>query len=412
MAFDIERRDAAIFFRGQLTRSQAVRGACSALHQAVNERGYRDVALDFSECSAATEAFILPLLPIVANYREVDGVRFDITLPRSNDLYRLFSNANWAYLIEPERFSPSSFSDQHIPVQHYHTETEMQDILDQMLEFFIRQPGIRKSVLIALEWALGEIMDNVIRHAESEVGGFIQATAYGNGAEFIVADAGIGIPRSLRIRDPETALSEAIQTLRTRDDKVGQGNGLFGTYRLGSLSPGQFELLSDRAVLYHDQRRGIPVTRFQSIPYLGTSVRCRIGSNDPALLERALEIGGRSGLPVYNYVERVFESEAGELVFRVKERAERDVNSRRSGARVRRQIENLLAEEDHVVIDFDGVDVISSSFADEVFGRLFLELGPVTFASRIPLRNTNETVRGLIDRAIVQRTRLTDSSSR
>ena len=115
---------------------------------------------------------------------------------------------------------------------------------------------------------------------------------------------------------------------------------------------------------------------------------------------------------MYNYVERIFESGVGELVFRVKERAERDVNSRRSGARVRRQIENLLAEEDHVVIDFDGVDVISSSFADEVFGRLFLELGPVTFASRIPLRNTNETVRGLIDRAIVQRTRLADSSPR
>ena len=282
----------------------------------------------------------------------------------------------------------------------------MQLILEQVLEFFIRQPGIGPSVLVALEWALGEVMDNVLVHAQSSVGGFIQATTYVSGPEFIVADAGIGIPASLGRQDHQAAVIEAIKEGGTRDKHTNAGNGLFGTYQLGSMSNGQFELISQNALLYHDRRLDRPITRPHHVPYAGTSVRCRIGSADPEPLRRALEIGGRTGLPVYNYVERIFETEVGELVFRVKERAARDVNSRRSGVRVRRQIENLLAEEDHVVIDFDGVEVISSSFADEVFGRLFVELGPVTFASRVPLRNTNATVRGLIDRAIVQRTQL------
>ena len=30
----------------------------------------------------------------------------------------------------------------------------------------------------AVEWALWEIMDNVVNHSQSPVGGFVQATAY------------------------------------------------------------------------------------------------------------------------------------------------------------------------------------------------------------------------------------------
>jgi len=69
-------------------------------------------------------------------------------------------------------------------------------------------------------------------------------------------------------------------------------------------------------------------------------------------------------------------------------------------------IENLLREHRPVIIDFDGVGVVSSSFADEVFGRLFVEMGPRAFMIRIQMRNVDPTVEGLIDRAIMQRTRL------
>ena len=69
-------------------------------------------------------------------------------------------------------------------------------------------------------------------------------------------------------------------------------------------------------------------------------------------------------------------------------------------------IENLLREHRPVLIDFDGVGVISSSFADKVFGRLFVEMGLRAFMTRIQMHNVDPTVEGLIDRAIMQRTRL------
>ena len=94
------------------------------------------------------------------------------------------------------------------------------------------------------------------------------------------------------------------------------------------------------------------------------------------------------------------------MVFVVKDEAQRDLGSRQGGIRIRGVINNLLRSHTPVVLDFDGVGVISSSFADEVFGRLFVDMGPRAFMKRIEMRHVDPTVEGLIDRAIMQRTKL------
>ena len=58
-----------------------------------------------------------------------------------------------------------------------------------------------------------------------------------------------------------------------------------------------------------------------------------------------------------------------------------------------------------MVLDFQGVRVMSSSFADEVFGRLFVRMGAAAFMSRIRTRNANRTIAALIDRAILLRSK-------
>ena len=47
--------------------------------------------------------------------------------------------------------------------------------------------------------------------------------------------------------------------------------------------------------------------------------------------------------------------------------------------------------------------LVLSSYADEVFGKLFIELGPVEFMKKVELKNLDPLVKGLIDRAIMQR---------
>lgn len=104
-------------------------------------------------------------------------------------------------------------------------------------------------------------------------------------------------------------------------------------------------------------------------------------------------------------VERASEND-GAPVFDMNGMARPAFGSRRGGKRVRAMIGNLLRENRSVTLDFKGVAVFSSGFADEVFGRLFVEMGPTAFMTRVKMLNAGPTVEGLIDRAIEQRTRL------
>jgi hypothetical protein len=56
-----------------------------------------------------------------------------------------------------------------------------------------------------------------------------------------------------------------------------------------------------------------------------------------------------------------------------------------------------------VSIDFEGVPLLSSSFADEAFGKLFFSIGPMKFMQRIKLVNLTGVAEGLINKAIAQR---------
>ncbi len=129
------------------------------------------------------------------------------------------------------------------------------------------------------------------------------------------------------------------------------------------------------------------------------------------MLENALRFKGRSHDPAFDYIEKKFETEEDELAFDLKTEGRRDFGSRSGGIRVRGMIENLLRDRRTIVIDFDGVGLFTSSFADEVFGRSFVKLGPRSFMSRIQMRNVDPTVEGPIDRAILQRTRLGNGES-
>ena len=91
------------------------------------------------------------------------------------------------------------------------------------------------------------------------------------------------------------------------------------------------------------------------------------------------------------------------IIFEVAKEVE-GFGSREYGSRVRKKIENILVDNSTAIIfDFSDVPLISSSFADEVFGKLFVQLGPLDFMHRCEFRSIDGTVKRLIDRAISQR---------
>jgi hypothetical protein len=229
-----------------------------------------------------------------------------------------------------------------------------------------------------------------------------------------VCDPGIGIPSSLRrgvtgIRSDSEALDRAIREGVTRDPSVGQGNGLFGTYQVCAISGGAFQIHSGYANLALTKDKELHVYAEQ-IPFAGTLIVARICFAQKGVLANALRFGGKKYIPV-DFIESRYEvGNQGEVVIQLVAETT-SCGSRIAGTPVRNKLTNILrmSLSSHVKIDFDGVPIMSSSFADEVFGKLFVEIGPTEFMTRLRFENLSALARALIDKAIMQRIRSTAS---
>lgn len=404
----IERQDNRIIVDGELYDFHRL---LSHIHAIVEKLGYQDVLLDLQSCSSAFPNSMLSVCAQVMAYKK-GGVSFRLVPPSDKKLENLFKNTNWGYFLDPSLFAPSIFSGhRHIPATQYQTPDEQQAAVNHIMNVMLGAiPELERTDFSAFEWAINELTDNVLVHSNSTIGGLIQVSTfekYRKRVQFVVADAGVGVPTSLRGGHPEIgsdteALDRAIREGVTRDAAIGQGNGMFGSYQICSKSQGDFLVDSGHARLKYQRNRGLSIEN-QNIPYSGTLVVATIDFSDPKLLENALCFKGIKYEPV-DFVETNYTlTTSGDIHFKLLEECS-SFGSRVSGKPVRNKILNLLKMSGGAVcIDFAGLPVLSSSFADEAFGKLFLSIGPVKFMQRIRFQNMMETVEGLINKAIAQR---------
>jgi hypothetical protein len=387
------------------------RRVLATMHNLTTVLRYQDIELDFSECTAAYGG---PMLAIAAQAKRhlIGSVDVDLTLPREERLNRLFLNANWAHLIDPRRYNPGSYRGYlQIPAMQYRAAQEQFNAVNMVMDKILSAlSGFDRAHLKAIEWSLNEITDNVINHAQSPIGGLLQVTNFHRErkvVQFCVCDAGVGIPASLKsghkeIRTDHEALDKAIREGVTRDKSAGQGNGLYGSWRISQLSGGSFEIHAGNASLA-SWPEALHI-RPEVIPVNGSLVVVTISYEKALSLEEALKFGGKSYEPS-DYIEQSYEeSEDGMVIFPLAHEAP-GLGSRAAGVPVRQKLKNLIrvCPGKRITIDFSDVPIVSSSFADEVFGKLFAELGPLTFMKSFDFRKVDGTIRGLIDRAIEQR---------
>jgi anti-sigma regulatory factor (Ser/Thr protein kinase) len=219
----------------------------AAMHNLVAVRGYQDLTLDFSDCDAAFQAPMLGIVTRAQAYWD-DGIDIALLLPTVPHLRRLFINTNWAHLIDFRAHPETEYRGyKHVPAIKFTSPSEQYGAVNRILNALLTAlSDFDRSDLRAIEWSLNEITDNVINHADAPTGGFVQITNYTGPAkrvEFVVADAGIGIPTSLRLAHREIssdseALDRAIREGVTRAKQFGQGNGLYGTWGITQLSGG------------------------------------------------------------------------------------------------------------------------------------------------------------------------------
>lgn len=394
-----------ITFAGSFDRSD-LRRLLAALHN-LRKTGFKTANLDLTQL---TKAYTPEMLPLATQCRSLlhNGFEVLLELPSDGKLRRLFENSNWAYLIDPRSHDRSQFdSPQHLPAVIYTNPDEQFDAVEKVIDLSLRNLNLTdRQQLASIEWSVNEIADNVLNHAHSMIGGVIQVSARSdkNTIEYVVCDAGLSIPRTLReahrsIATDLEALDRAIREGVTRNIKTNMGNGLFGSYRLAELSGGSFHIYSGYASLNYTPKNGLHVLQ-ESIPFSGSLVVCTIEVSNVELLSEALTFRGQKFTP-YSVAEQISDDEKVTIALAEESHF---FGSRPAAKPVRQKIENLVRTTSaQVTIDLSEVPLVSSSFADEVFGKLFVDLGPLQFMSRITIAGGNSIVRKLIDRAISQR---------
>lgn len=385
--------------------------ASAGLYRLIHKQGYKDIVLDFSHVGFLSPIFMVPFTTLARAHRK-ERVDFEIVLPEDERSAKMLQNSNWAHLICPEKFDPRDYRNQrHLSAIQFMNAEEHFAAVDRCIELILKTTkGLDRARLKALEWSLNEITDNVLNHADSPVGGILQVVTLPSRqlVELYVCDAGLSVPRTLRLGRPELlddvrALRAAVEEGVTRSPSTNQGNGLFGTFKCCEVSGGAFDILSGYVTLTH--RPGVLQAKRNLIPFNGTFVRASINYGFEQLLEKALIFKGKPHDPGFDFVERVYEGQEGNIQFFM--RKELDAfGSREAGRLARTKVENLMNNRTLAIeFDFSEVHLISSSFADEVFGKLFVDLGPLRFGQLCRFKNVDATVQKLIDRSIEQRFR-------
>lgn len=405
------KRLATIEFTGKINPFN-IKDFSSALNLFLSS-GSDHLTLNFSKVTIAYPNGMLPIIAAIESLRRT-GKTIYVKLPTNDNVRRMFRSVNWAHFLSPEQFDKSeSTHDRHLVTQFFDDETKQHSAVNDFMDVVLRNMELPKDIISGLEWSMNEITDNVLNHSQSPIGGIVQASTYPKNGQiaFAVADSGRGILNSLSegiptLRTDLQAIGEAIKSGVTRNPKYGQGNGLAGTLKITTLSGGSLDITTGRGRLYSTPDESRKNERRPNQSYPGTIVCGQILTNKKFSISEALDFNnsGDNYRPV-DIVELQYEMEDKDcLILKMKEETT-GFGSRRSGGQIRTKVMNLLsAKPDYpMVIDWEGVPVISSSFADELMGKLFLNLGAMTFSARLRNIGMESLITGLIDKAISQR---------
>ena len=272
-----------------------------------------------------------------------------------------------------------------------------------------------EGVLSGLNWCINEIMDNVFTHANTQCGYFMaQIHNHKKLISVSVFDLGCGLlnslnrSESLEVNDEMDAIELAIQKGVTENKQVGQGNGLYGLQRIVKDNGSHFSILSGHCSIEYDFAASKVLTKAKT-PILsetkrGTRVDFTI--NYSARIDLRLALGGYQMFEDFDKEMDDMSLDNGWLSFNVYERSDGDLGSRQSGQKLRNELLNFLkGSKEKVVVDFQSVSMVSSSFADEFMGRLVKEIGFIAFNQRILLMHANKDVQTIIEHAISLRMR-------
>ena len=364
---------------------------------------YDDLILDFNNIEKVFPNACTPMAGIIELYRNKYNTNF--TYQNVSDFLRHTS------MLSPLSFSSDSGHDADYPmnkVWSFSGPRQIHSLVDACLERVEQAAECQKGVIPGLEWCLNEVMDNVLQHSDCDHG-FIMGQIHKKSGHIAICiyDYGQGIYNSLRHSShaPTNALDAIIKSLQeevTRDKSIGQGNGLWGLYKIVSNNSGLLNITSGSGYVGYDTHNSnmkkSSHVYFPDKDHSSTNVDFQIDFGKGISIARSL--GGHE--PTNMRIENL-EDSSNNIVYKLAEN-ETGTGTRQSGVGMRNKVLNIMNESDSLIIlDFNGVNVVSSSFADEFVGKLMVRCGAIVFNQRFRIVGMNPTVQVITERSVNQR---------
>ena len=366
-------------------------------------KGYVEFAI-YVKDSKTYSNVCAPISGILDHYRS-QNFEFEIEYenPRSYAAHTCFGNAQEVEKVIDKVGLQYPFD----KVWTYSTSEGVCTLVDAYMLALRQADIVSAGVIQSLEWCLNETLDNTLQHSGIERG-YVMAQLHKSATQLSVCvfDTGVGIYNSLKTSKyhpatPLDAITLALQEKVTRDEKIGQGNGLWGFSELISHARGRFEVGSAGSV-YRNNNRIVT-----TIP----SGHLNLGKNyGTTLIDFQLnysnEINVVSALNGYKPIDlwlENFEAVNGDIIISVAEQSS-GTGTRKSAEKLRTMVMNIvLTEKKKVILDFEGVNLLSSSFSDELIGKIISKYGFVFFINYFDIKNLTTFNASILNRSVQQR---------
>lgn len=373
----------------------------SLLYRIVQQKGFEEVYLDMHSVARAFPNACVPFAAVINYYRH-QGIEIKL-----NNLPTLLKNAHVDDTLRAEKLVVQNAGDALSKVWRFNDAQGVSVLTSAYVQCLAEKIECSQGVLEAFEWCINEIMDNVLQHSGEQQGLImVQVHSESRRVAICLTDTGIGIYGSLKhsIYRPKNAVDAITMALKegvTRSSKEHQGNGLWGLLEIVSENEGSLTVTSGSGSVFY--RQGGQVLTFDRLPFLdrthqGTIVDFQLKTDTIVDISKAL--GGHN--PINLRLDSI-EGEDGEHYICVKEHAH-GTGTRIAAQQLRNLIVNTINQGvSRVIVDFQGIGVISSSFADELIGKLVVRFGFFNFQQIIQLKNMTDTVQVILHRSVAQR---------
>lgn len=365
-------------------------------------RGYQEIILEGAPSTVFPNA-LLPICGIMEYYKSIG--------------YSFVNNMDTDYLQTSGFMNPFDMTVEQIQSDNnpfdriflFRTDQQVDAITQAYVDTLSRKKTCEEGVIDGIQWCISEIMDNVLTHSENNYG-LIMAQIHPKASHiaFCIYDAGIGIYKTLaasrhKPASESDALSLAIQ--EGVGDGKGQGNGMYGLYQIVKNNKGTLTITSGKSSLM--MKGEGEIQKFNRIPCIdnvhrSTTVDFQLDINQRINMQEAFRTIG--GDPSFDFrIDDMLSYEDEDVHYGILKNAQ-GMATRQSGLSLRNDINNTFRRTHRrMILDFDGIKNVSSSFIDELIAKLVVEFGIIEFMRIFVIINMNEDIRYLCNRSIYMR---------